>query len=43
LEKTEGELTADRLQGHIDSLYTTVHDHAYDDLQNFLFDERLKA
>ena len=36
LEKTEGDLSADRLQGHIDSLYTSVYDHAYDDLQDFL-------
>lgn len=43
LEQAEGDLTADRLQGHIDSLYTTVYDHAFDDLQNFLFDEKLRS
>jgi hypothetical protein len=43
LEKTEGELSADRLQGHIDSLYTQIYDQAYDDLQHFLFDEKLKT
>jgi hypothetical protein len=43
LEETEGDLTADRIQGHIDSLYTTVYDQAFDDLQSFLFDERLRA
>jgi hypothetical protein len=43
LEQNEGgELTADRLQGHIDSLYTTVHDQAYDDLDHFLFEEKLR-
>jgi hypothetical protein len=42
LEQTEGgELTADRLQGHIDSLYTTLHDQAYQDLESFLFDKEL--
>jgi hypothetical protein len=43
LERTEGDLSADRLQGHIDSLYTTVYDQAFDDLQNFLFDEKLRS
>lgn len=43
LEQAEGDLSADRLQGHIDSLYTTVYDHAFDDLQNFLFDEKLRS
>jgi hypothetical protein len=42
LEKTEGDLSADRLQGHIDSLYTTIYDQAFDDLEKFLFDEKLK-
>lgn len=42
LERSEGgELTADRLQGHIDSLYTTLHDQAYADLESFLFDRKL--
>ncbi len=42
LEQNEGgELTADRIQGHIDSLYTTLHDQAYADLEQFLFDENL--
>jgi hypothetical protein len=43
LEGTEGDLSADRLQGHIDSLYTTVYDQAYDDLESFLFDENLRS
>ena len=42
LEQSEGgELTADRIQGHIDSLYTTLHDQAYEDLESFLFEEEL--
>jgi hypothetical protein len=42
LEQSEGgELTADRIQGHIDSLYTTLHDQAYADLESFLFDREL--
>jgi hypothetical protein len=42
LEKNEGgELTADRIQGHIDSIYTLLHDQAYADLEHFLFDEDL--
>jgi hypothetical protein len=42
LEKSEGgELTADRIQGHIDALYTTLHDQAYQDLESFLFDKDL--
>ena len=42
LEKTEGDLSADRLQGHIDSLYTTVYDQAFDELESFLFSDKLK-
>lgn len=42
LEQSEGgELTADRIQGHIDSLYTTLHDQAFADLESFLFDRNL--
>lgn len=42
LEQNEGgELSADRIQGHIDSLYTTIHDQAFADLEQFLFDENL--
>jgi hypothetical protein len=41
LEKNEGGLTADRIDGHIDSLYTQVHDQAFEDLEPFLFDEKL--
>jgi hypothetical protein len=44
LEQSEGgELTADRIQGHIDSLYTTLHDQAYEDLESFLFEEELAS
>lgn len=43
LERTEGDLSADRLQGHIDSLYTTVYDQAFEELENFLFSDKLKS
>jgi hypothetical protein len=43
LERSGGDLSADTLQGHIDSLYTSVYDQAYEDLQNFLFDEKLRG
>ena len=39
----EGDISADRLQGHIDQLYTTIYDQAFDDLENFLFDEKLRS
>lgn len=42
LERSEGDLSADRLQGHIDSLYTSVYDHAFEELENFLFSDKLK-
>lgn len=42
LEKAEGDLNADRLQGHIDSLYTTVYDQAFEELESFLFSDKLK-
>ncbi len=41
LEKNEGGLTGDRIESHIDSLYTQVHDQAFEDLEQFLFDEKL--
>lgn len=41
LEKNEGGLTGDRIESHIDSLYTQVHDQAFEDLEPFLFDEKL--
>ncbi len=41
LEKNEGGLTGDRIESHIDSLYTQVHDQAFEDLDRFLFDEKL--
>jgi hypothetical protein len=41
LEKNEGGLTADRIESHIDSLYTQVHDQAFEDLDQFLFAEKL--
>lgn len=43
LERAEGDLRADRLQGHIDSLYTTVYDQAYEELESFLFSDKLKS
>jgi len=41
LEQNEGGLTGDRIESHIDSLYTQVHDQAFEDLEPFLFDEKL--
>lgn len=43
LEKRQGELSADLIDQHIDELYTKIQDQAYDDLQAFLFDEKLAA
>lgn len=43
LEKRQGELSADLIDQHIDELYTKLQDQAYDDLQDFLFDEKLAA
>jgi hypothetical protein len=41
IEKNEGDLTGDRIESHIDSLYTQVHDQAFEDLDQFLFAEKL--
>jgi hypothetical protein len=41
LERDEGGLTADGVEGHIDRVYTQVHDQAFEDLEQFLFDEKL--
>lgn len=41
LEQNEGGLTGDRIESHIDSLYTQVHDQAFEDLEPFLFDDKL--
>jgi uncharacterized membrane protein YgcG len=43
LERKEGTLSADDVDGLIDQLYTQIHDQAEDDLVGFLFDEKLKA
>ena len=43
LERKSGNLSADMLDGHIDELYTQVHDKAEQDLTAFLFDEKLAA
>ena len=43
LERKEGMLSADDVDGLIDQLYTQIHDQAEDDLVGFLFDEKLKA
>jgi len=43
LERKQGGLTADIIDGHIDDLYTRIHDQAEEDLTGFLFDEKLAA
>ena len=43
LGRTEGDLSADRLQGHIDSLYTTIYDQAFEDLESFLFSDKIQS
>jgi hypothetical protein len=41
LERKQGVLSADLIDGHINELYMQVHDQAEEDLSRFLFDEKM--
>ncbi len=43
LERKEGSFNADRIDAHINELYTSIHNQAQEDLAGFLFDEKLQA
>jgi len=43
LERKQGSLNADLIDGHIDKIYTSIHDQAEQDLAGFLFDEKLQG